>query len=279
MEMTLIRENICGLRVDTAEPRRARKTAHPLLFVHGAFSGGWYWAKMLRFMAKHGRAAYALTLRGRPDSLHVPDLGNVSIADFRSDIESVLDTLAHRHAKPFALVEHSLGGLLAQMVIERRELGAAVLVAPAPPSPLPLLPGRGLPTSLATTAGVAFAAFMGRPLAPDPEMVEWVVRGYGGDPTELPECGYFFVPESGRVGMETLFGRPRIDPRLARRTPILVIGAGNDAVMDPSTAFRVADHYGAMRVMFPGRSHMLMIEPEFEDVARAMDVWLRDLEK
>lgn len=279
METRLIREKIADLRVDAAEPRRVRKSALPLLFVHGAFSGGWYWSKILAWMAGHGRCAYALTLRGRPDSRPVQDMGSVSLADYRADVESVLDVLAERHERPFALVGHSLGGLLAQMVLERRDLGAAILMTPAPPSPLLLMPGRGLPIGLRETADVALAAFVGRPLVPAATMIEWVVRGFGGDLEQLPDSGYFFVPESGCVGVEILFSRPRVDAARVRRTPILVVGAGNDAVMDPATAIRVADHYGAMRVMFPGRSHMLMIEPGFEEVARAMDVWLRDLEK
>lgn len=60
-----------------------------------------------------------------------------SIADLAADAEGVIATLG---LKRYVLIGHSMGGKVAQLIASRRPTGleGLVLVAPAPPSPVPL---------------------------------------------------------------------------------------------------------------------------------------------
>lgn len=272
----VVRESIADLRVDVAIPSRMRKSALPVLFIHGAFAGGWYWEKFLRYMASRGRPAYALTLRGRPDSRQVTDLGSISLRDYRADTELILRELSARHERPFALVGHSMGGFITQMLLERQKFGAGVLVTPVPPSPILLRPGTGFSLGFLDAGSMFGSLVFQHPVVPDEAIAHEVIRQFGEDPCSPPDSGYFFVPESARAILEMFLFRPWIDRSAVLQTPLLVLGASHDAMIAPETAGEVASHYGdAEQTVFPGRTHMLMVEPGWEEVAERIDQWLR----
>src|SRR5688500_11279374 len=72
-----------GVLLRGAVPEHARH--EPLLLVHGLAGGSWYWARWQRFLAERGWPAWALDLRGRPESRAVPDIGPVALADYVED--------------------------------------------------------------------------------------------------------------------------------------------------------------------------------------------------
>lgn len=102
-----------------------------VVFVHGMWSTPRVWDDWrARFEARglHTRAI-ALPGHGGGDAARLDGLG---LEDCLASIEQQLDAMAG----PVALVGHSLGGLLTQMVAARRALAAAVLVCSAAPAPV-----------------------------------------------------------------------------------------------------------------------------------------------
>ena len=108
----------------------SKKHPHPLLFVHGAFHGGWCWdVNFLDFFAECGFRVLAPSLRGHGLSPVDKPLRLCSISDFVSDVSSIAHTLTPHPI----LVGHSMGGFIVQKYLERNDAPAAVLLASTPP--------------------------------------------------------------------------------------------------------------------------------------------------
>ena len=68
------------------------KFKHPLLFLHGAFSGAWCWKEnYLDYFASQGFECLALSLRGHGESKSHKPLDQLSLRDYQKDLFSVID--------------------------------------------------------------------------------------------------------------------------------------------------------------------------------------------
>lgn len=241
----------------------------PLLFVHGLAHGAWCWAEhFLDYFADRGFDAYALSLRGHGGSAGRERLRWASIADYVDDVAQVAATLPR---KP-VIAGHSLGGLVVQHYLQQHVAPAAVLMAPAPGGNIRghmarLLrdnPWPALETLLTLNPGRAFATpARARKLLFSPELDEQAVRRY----VDL------LGPDSMRVAGELNYLRPD-DPARVRRTPLLVLGAERDYIVQPSDIARTADAYGAESRMLPDIAHDMMLDPGWRRAADAMHEWL-----
>ena len=121
-----------GLEVFSCLP--SRKTGKPaLLFVHGAFAGGWMWTEtFMPFLAEAGYPCYALSLRGHGGSTGGEQINWHSIGDYVDDVKTVVDWLD----EPPVLIGHSMGGFIVQKYLEHRPATAVALVCSVPPQGL-----------------------------------------------------------------------------------------------------------------------------------------------
>ncbi|WP_406813517.1 alpha/beta hydrolase [Mycobacterium sp. M23085] len=242
---------------------------HPLLFVHGAWHGGWCWNEhFLDFFAGRGFRALALSLRGHGTSPIEKSLRACSISDFLSDLSSVAQNLP----TPPVLVGHSIGGFLVQKYLETHEIPAAVLIASAPPRghlrslmrSMRRHPCRstkfaltGNPARLYGSTAGARELFFGSK-APD-SLVEAVT-------TRLQ-------PESTRAIFLDMVAADLVNTRKIS-TPTLVIGGESDQVYAVSDIRRTAKAYNTAPVFFPDMGHELMLEPGWVAVANTLMSWL-----
>ena len=60
-------------------------------------------------------------------------------------------------------------------------------------------------------------------------------------------------------------------------SPVFVLGAAGDRISTPDDTRATAAHHGVAATILPGMAHMLMLEPEWEDAARALAGWLAEL--
>jgi pimeloyl-ACP methyl ester carboxylesterase len=87
--------------------------SYPVLFLHGAWHGAWWWDEhFLDFFATQGFRVLAPSSRGHGSSPTGKSIRMCSIADFVSDLSSVIDSLP----SPPILVGHSLGGLSSRSI-------------------------------------------------------------------------------------------------------------------------------------------------------------------
>lgn len=251
--------------ISSGEPRADRP---PLLFVHGGWHGAWCWdCGFLERLAAQGFEVHAMSLRGHGASDGAERLRTTRVRDFVDDISTVIDGLG----APPVVVGHSMGGFLTQKLMERRRLPGAVLMASMPPN------------------GVA--GFVGKLLRTDPVGVlqanltlnmKLVVS------TSDRVKGLFFsdvMPDSdveriaARLGDEAFLAY--LDMMFAdlckpaKGTPVLVLGAENDAIFSVATTRRIAEAYGTEALIFPDMAHDMMLEAGWEKVADAVADWVR----
>jgi pimeloyl-ACP methyl ester carboxylesterase len=259
--------------IDKGQP--SAKHPYPLLFVHGAFQGGWSWdAHFLDFFAERGFRVLAPSLRGHSSSPSDKPLRRCSISDFVEDVATVANKLA---PQPI-LIGHSMGGFIVQKYLETHDAPAAVLVAPAPP--------RGHLRSLVRILrkhpwGCTKFSLTGRPS----DM-------YGGTLAGAREVFFTAATPDAVVGQ----GIERLQPDSTRAilgdmvalklvdtarvtTPLLVLGGEQDEIYPAASVRATAEAYGTTATLFPDMGHSMTLEPGWELVAGCMLSWLeqRDL--
>ena len=103
-----------------------------ILCLHGILEQGAAWLEVARSLAKMGYWVVAPDLRGHGRSDHL-DRGNVSLIDLLADIDALTQELTDR---PFTLVGHSLGSIVAAMFASTRspKVKSLILVETVLPS-------------------------------------------------------------------------------------------------------------------------------------------------
>lgn len=240
----------------------------PLLFVHGTGHGAWCWDEhFLPYFANQGFDSYALSLRGHGESDEVPDFKWTPIADYVEDVRQVAAGLP---SVP-VVIGHSLGGLVVQKYLENYGAPAAVLVAPSPsegmfrsafflPFRHPLLFSR---IALKQDYSIMFStvALAKRFL-------------FSEDADEERIAGYLnrFGKESYWANLELIFNLPDVKKIKA---PMLVVGAGRDALVSVRAVEKTARAYAADCRVFPDIAHDMMLEERWQPVADFILDWLK----
>jgi len=253
--------------IDRKPDGKAKET--PLLFVHGKWHGAWCWDEhFLPYFADHGYDCTALSLRGHAGSEGHKGLRWHSIADYVSDVEQV----AGLFETPPVIIAHSMGGFITQKYLEvHHEHPAAVLLTPIPPFglwPTTFNVLRERPLVLLKS----LASLSLYPVVETPEVARWSL--FSDDfPDELLEKYHPKMQnESFRSYMDELGLNLVHTQRI--KTPLLIIGAENDAVIKPWMVQLTAKRYGTTAEIFPDMAHDVMLETGWEKVAQRILKWL-----
>jgi pimeloyl-ACP methyl ester carboxylesterase len=174
---------------------------------------------------------------------------------------------------PPVIVGHSMGGMIVQHHLLRRDdAPAAVLLAHVPP-------GGALGVSLRVGARhpAAFARTLLsghlEPIVDDPGRARNLLasdRIPAGEwakiqPTLLQDEAYLAYWDM------VLFDLPK--PRRLR-TPLLVLGAGDDRLFTHAEVHQTAEAYGARMEILPDLSHDVMLDPGWRTAADRILAWL-----
>lgn len=244
---------------------------NPILFVHGAFTGGWIWAEyFLPYFASRGYSAYALSLRGHGGSEGYERLPWISLGDFVEDLEQVIGALG----KTPILVGHSMGGMVVQKYLERasKSVPAVVLMASVPPDGL-----LSCSLWLALNDPLLFYEIsliqFGGPRFATPRAARRAI--FSADMPEERVRRYFYnmQAESQRV-MFDMSWLVLPQHRLLRRGPVLILGAGCDALIPAAAIESTARAFGTQAKLFPSMAHAMMLEANWCDVAEHILRWL-----
>jgi pimeloyl-ACP methyl ester carboxylesterase len=243
--------------------RPTTETGPPLLFVHGYFGRAIVFERMMAWFASRGHQCCAPDLRGHGDSLPDSDLGNVSIRCYTEDVVKV----ARAMDSP-VIIGHSMGGLIAQLAATKNCARGIVLLAPAPPRGIPVI---SLRLAMAQMRYMP-AILRSRPVWPRRDDLRELVVNRVPEP-EREVVLDMLVPDSGRAGREMSILGVRVDSGMVT-VPTLVIAGDGDLFIPLSRAKRVAARYNAPIRVAPGRGHMLIIEPGYEQLCEWIAEWL-----
>lgn len=247
-----------------------------IILIHGMWGGGWYWENYKIFFEAKGYECIVPTLRYHdvnPKSAPPGKLGTTSILDYATDLEKLIREIG---GQPI-VIGHSMGGLIAQILASRGLAGSAVLLCPASP--------RGI---LALTPSVikSFWSVMSRwafwrtPVRQT--FKEALYSMLHLLPPERQKHTYErFVYESGRAAFEIGFWL--LDRKKATQVneekvtcPLLVISGAEDRITPVNVVKKVHEKYRSVSTYkeFPHHAHWMMGEPQWEEVAEFIHVWL-----
>ncbi len=259
------------LEIRSRLPKRP-STRPPLLFVHGGYCDAWHWEPFfLPWFAARGYAAHAVSLRGHGASAGAQMLYMAGLTDYEEDVEEVAAQLGG----PAILIGHSMGAAIVELIIAKRQLRGAALLAPVPPA--------GLMT-IATRLATQHPDYLMQMGSLDPArlseaLLDTLRPFYFGDdvdPKLLTQAARHLNGESPRalfdLAMRMQWARPRVDA-----SPVLVLGAEGDRICRPDDVRETARHHGVDAVLVPGLAHMLMLEPGYATAAEPLWRWLETL--
>jgi pimeloyl-ACP methyl ester carboxylesterase len=244
----------------------------PLLFVHGMWHGAWCWQEhFLPYFAQHGYESYALSLQGHGKSTSQKPLRSISLADYVSDLSYVVNEMP----TPPVLIGHSMGGMIVQKYLETHQAPAAVLLAPVPTVGL-------LPTTIRFALrrpGAFIKINLKQSLFPVIGTPKHCKEFLFSDnmPDDLVEKYYSLMQdESYRAYLDMVILNLARPKRV--KTPLLVLGAENDAAISIRENERTAKAYGTQAEIFPNMAHDMMLEADWQKVADRILEWLREIE-
>jgi pimeloyl-ACP methyl ester carboxylesterase len=257
-----------------------------IVFIHGGWVTPACWAPFVSFFEARGYECLAPAWPGkdrsveaiRADPSPLAGLGIGEVVDYYDRIVSSLDT-------PPILVGHSFGGLFVQLLLDRGLGAAGIAIDSAPP--------KGIfafdPSALLSVGRVLLIPFAWR------RVVNWSFTEFRYafvHTLSLDEARAIWdaqiVPDSGRpffqVGL-SMFDRSsptRVDFANPNRAPLLLISGDADRAMTPAIVHRMYRAHRASPARtdlrsFPGRTHWLIAQDGWEEVAQACLDWIESL--
>lgn len=262
-----------------AKPKKTGRDT--VLFIHGMWGGGRQWRGWQDLFEARGYATMAPTLRHHdvdPKGQAPAALGAVSLLDYVADLEAEIATLPE---KPIIL-GHSMGGLIAQILVARGRAKAGIFVNPAPPSGLPAMVELMMPSALA----VLMSKSLGPALTSRPYRLSFGQAAYSClnnmPPARQREEYDKWVWESGRVLFEIVYWAinrshaSRVDPGLVS-VPTHTIACARDRITPKPVIDRIAARYrprgGDYRV-YDNHAHFIISEDGWEAVAEDCAAWI-----
>lgn len=243
--------------------RPATVTRPPVLFVHGIFADAREWAEWLPFFAGRGFPAFAVNLRGRSGSRIGTDLGNVSVDDYVDDAAEIARYLG----RPI-VIGHSMGGLIAQRLAELGIVRTAILLTPAPPRGIRLFTFRLAIKQLKYLPQI----LRNQVIQPNTEDLRQLAMNCAPPDVQARAISEL-VPDSGRAGRELSLAGVPVDVAKVL-CPMFVIAAEKDRFVPARIVEKIAKRYGALYKVIPGHSHIVNMEPGWQDLAGEIARWL-----
>ena len=244
-------------------PAEVDGARHPLLFVHGAWHGAWCWHDHFipRFPAR-GWECHAVDLRhhggrGGPGSLR-----RTRIRHYVDDLHEAVDALD----RPPILVAHSMGGLVAQRLLERRALPGAVLLAPVPVGGVWRAAARVMRRHPLRFLWATAVLDLG-PVVAGPRMAKAMLLDPDSDEPTVTAVADRLQGESYLAFLDMLV-ITRARPPLVR-APVALVTGDRDRIFSAKEIRRTAGAYGVEPTVIPGAAHDLMLGPRWEQAAEA----------
>lgn len=267
------KRSIAGLEVYSATPASTHGKA-PLLFVHGAFAGGWMWTEtFMPFFAAAGFSCHAVSLRGHGGSAGRESIAWHSISDYVDDLATIADWIAAEEGQAPVLIGHSMGGFVVQKYLERSAAPGAVLLCSVPPQGLiaaqfhlllqkPQLfaeINRILAGEYTDTATLREALFAGE--VEEHMLQAWLGQMQNESQRAIWDMSMFNLPQVWRM----------------HRSPMLILGAENDMLVPAFLVQTTAHTYGLNCHIFRDMGHAVTHEKQWPQVAAAIRDWLPTL--
>lgn len=254
-----------------------------IVFIHGAFMTPDSWAPMRNYFTKQGfeTLAPAWPLHDRPikeqRSNPSKGLGKLGLAEVVDHYAQIIRALPE---KPI-LIGHSFGGLITQILMDRNLGAAGIAIDPAAP--------KGINAGAYKTASKSVASILLKPWKKTASLTfeQFQYAFVNTMPLqEQKEAFGYSVPETTRIFFQSAFASFNSQSPLTvnfkngNRGPLLIIAGEEDHIVPAAMVeknFQLYDQQsGAITqfVEFPKRSHWIIAEKGFEEVANFIKHWV-----
>ena len=257
-----------------------------IVFIHGAWVTSDCWDRFVPYFEAKGYRCLAPAWPGkeRPVAAIRADpapLAGLGIAEIVAHYEAIIRELP----EPPILIGHSFGGLFAQLLLDRGLGAAGVAIDSAPP--------RGVwayePTALRSLITTLLHWRVWR------KVVRWKYSNFRyAFVHTLPEADAraaydrYVVPETGRIFFQSAVAmlNPKSPIRVnfanGTRAPLLLIAGAKDRIVPPVINRRNHRAYSKSPARtdfreFPDRTHWIIAQPGWEEVAEFAATWLDGL--
>lgn len=251
-----------------------------IVFIHGMYMTPLCWEGWISHFQAKGYQCTAPAWPGRDKPVDVlrknqPDsqLGQLTL---RAVIEHLVTLIQALDEKP-TIVGHSMGGLIVQLLLGRGLAAAAIAIDSAPP--------QGVFTAKWSFLKSNFPHI--NPLAPQGQPVQMSFERFQYTfvntlPLEEQRAAYekYVVPESRRVPAESLTGVAHIDFKKPHPPLLLIAGSADNIIPASLNKSNHAKYQGSASITdfkeFPGRTHFIIGQKNWEEVADYVAAWLND---
>ena len=244
MLLGAMRTHVGGVPVEVTRPESA-KFRHPLLLVHGLWTGSWVWEPVATYLAHRGWESWAPSLR--------------EVADLAARTRAA-EAVARALPEPPVVLTHDAGLVIAAPLVAAGAAAAIAALAPVVGT------GGGAGRGLFAWPQFWRARMLGRSVAPPrgAGAAAYLGRAIGSRDRLRPDSAPVFRSlASGHVGLH---------PSTA--VPGLVIGGGDDAIVSERDAREIAERLGWEHRILAGRGHFALLEADWESLADEVHRWI-----
>ena len=258
-----------------------------IVFVHGAWLTSLSWENFTDYFKQKGYTTMAPEWPYREDSIEnlrrntPPELAQVGVKELTDHYEDIIRKLS----EPPILIGHSFGGLIVQQLLDRGIGSAGIGLDPVAPEGVLAVDW----TVLKANSSVLFR-WMNWEKVLSMTFPEFQYAFTNTFPEEEQKKYYdrYVVPETGRIFFQAAFAQ--LDPHHAlrvnfqnhERAPLLLITSEFDHLVPAHVTKSNYEQYQKSLARtdfheFPGRSHLLMSQDGWEEVADYVAGWLEQL--
>lgn len=254
-----------------------------VVFIHGLWVAQSAWQPWVDYFAEQGHQAVALPWPGEADSVEATRANPDAQAGF--GINELTDHFAAavgQFETPPVVIGHSFGGLIAQKLLARNAVAAAVAIDPAPIKGV-----KPLPIAQLRSAFPVLGNPLNRGRAKGLTLEQW---RYGfGNALEAAESDALWqrwaIPSPGKPLFEAATANftpnspAKVDTANATRGPLLITAGGADhtvPAVSAKAAHRLYRDSAAVTDFheFADRGHSLTIDHGWRDVADTALAWM-----
>jgi alpha-beta hydrolase superfamily lysophospholipase len=249
-----------------------------IVFIHGMYMNPISWERWITFFGEKGYECFAPAWPGRYQPIEIlrqkclsQDYGKLGLTDVVQATTELIESLPK---KPI-LIGHSMGGLIVQLLLQKDLASAGVAIDSAPPMGVLTTKWSFLRSNL---PHISPFVSQNNPIRMSFRRFQYTFVN------ELPlaeqQAAYdrYVVPESRRVPRESLMARIDFSKPHA---PLLLIAGSSDHLIPASlnkTNFNRYKSSTSVTVFkeFPGRTHFIIGQKNWEEVANYILAWLND---
>lgn len=253
-----------------------KQRGQPVVFIHGMAGFAAYLIPKMEYFAKEGYTSLAPDIIGHGERNEV-DVSRKSMHDYIADVHEFIDRVVRKdNREPLILVGHSMGGLIAAKLAEvRHDVGHVVLITPAPPKGVLLLPGGLITLTLDDLRRIISMLLGGGRFVPSRSLLESLFA----DPVASKRVIDLWQErrvsnESFLVALQLSLSYVAVDATKIT-APVLVVGAKKDKIVHIRTVRNTAEYYNADYLVLEHLGHMCPFEAGWEETARVILEWLK----